>query len=81
MTAMQLNAEIYRSLGVIAEDEPLLSRAAKYLKKLAAKREDQTLMSRQEFFANIEEAERQIARGEGTTFTNLDDMNKWLNSL
>ena len=43
MTALQLNAEIYRSLGVIAEDETLMTRAAKYLKKLAAKKEDPTL--------------------------------------
>ena len=81
MTAIQLNAEIYRALGVIAEDETLLDRAAKYLKKLAAKKEDETLMSRQEFFENVEEAERQIERGEGITFTNLDDMNAWLNTL
>ena len=81
MTAIQLNAEIYRAMGVIAEDENLLSRAAKYLKKLAAKKEDETLMTKEEFFANVEEAERQIERGEGITFSNINDMNAWLNSL
>lgn len=81
MTALQLNAEIYRALGVIAEDETLLSSALKSLKRLAAKKKDETLMSRQEFFMNVEEAERQIACGEGITFTNLDDMNRWLNAL
>lgn len=35
MTITQLNAEIYRSLSTIAEEEGLMKRAAKYLKKLA----------------------------------------------
>lgn len=33
MTITQLNAEIYRSLSTIAEEEGLMKRAAKYLKK------------------------------------------------
>ena len=53
MTAIQLNAEIYRALGTIAEDESLLARAAKYLKKLAAKKEDPTLMTKEEFFGSM----------------------------
>lgn len=36
MTALELNQEIYKSLGIIADDENLLKRAANYLKKLAA---------------------------------------------
>ena len=32
MTTIQLNAEIYRAMGVIAEDEGLMKRALKYLK-------------------------------------------------
>ena len=39
MTALQLNAEIYRSLGVLSEDESMLKHAAKYLKRLAAELE------------------------------------------
>lgn len=38
-------------------------------------------MTREEFFARVDKAERQIAEGKGITFTNRDDMNKWLNSL
>ncbi len=44
-------------------------------------KEDPTLMSKEEFFAKIDEAERQIAEGKCYTFTNLEDMNAWLNSL
>ena len=82
MTQMQLNAELLRNMSIIAEDENLLKRAAKYLRKLVAEKEtDSTEMTREEFFARVDKAERQIAEGKGITFTNHDDMNKWLNSL
>ena len=79
---MQLNAELLRNMSIIAEDENLLKRAAKYLRKLVAEKEaDPTEMTREEFFERVDKAERQIAEGKGITFTNRDDMNKWLNSL
>jgi hypothetical protein len=82
MTAIQLNAEMLRNMSIIAEDENLLKRAAKYLRKLVAEKPaDPTEMTREEFFARVDKAERQIAEGKGITFTNRDDMNKWLNSL
>ena len=82
MTAIQLNAEMLRNMSIIAEDENLLKRAAKYLRKLVAEKPaDPTEMTREEFFARVDKAERQIAKGKGITFTNRDDMNKWLNSL
>jgi hypothetical protein len=82
MTAIQLNAEMLRNMSIIAEDENLLKRAAKYLRKLVAEKEaDPTEMTPEEFFARVDKAERQIAEGKGITFTNRDDMNKWLNSL
>ena len=67
MTALQMNAELFRSLGVIAEDEGLMAKAVKYLKRLAAKKEDSTLLTREEFFANIEKAEQELAEGKGIT--------------
>lgn len=81
MTTMQLNAEIYRSLSVIAENESLMKRAAKYLKKLAAQEEDETLMTKEEFFAKIDESLQQAREGKVVTFDNTADMNAWLNSL
>ena len=69
-------------MSVIAEDENLLKRAAKYLRKLVAeKKADPTLLTKEEFFARVEKAEKEIAEGKGVTFTNKDDMNAWLNSL
>ena len=82
MNALQLNGEIYRSLGILSKDEDMLKRAAKYLKRLAAELTyDPTLMSKEEFFTRVEEAEREIAEGKGTRFTNKAEMNAWLNSL
>ena len=45
------------------------------------KKADPTLMTKEEFFARVDEAEKEIAEGKGTTFTNLEEMNAWLNSL
>ena len=81
MTAIQINAEILRNMSIIAEDENLLKRAAKYLRKLVADKEDPTLLTKEEFLAKVDKAEKQISQGKCTTFTNLDDMNNWLNAL
>jgi len=80
-TSIPLDAEFLRNLGVVAQDEDLLVKAVKYIKKLAAKKPDPTLMTKEEFFAKLDEAERQIERGKGKTFTNMDAMNAWLNAL
>lgn len=59
MIAIQLYAEMLRNMSIIAEDENLLKRAAKYLRKLVAeKRTDPTLMTKEEFFARIDEAKK-----------------------
>lgn len=83
MTITQLNADIYRSLGTIAEEEGLMKRAAKYLRKLAnqKRQEDETSMSKEDFLAKIDHALEQAERGEGICFDNKKDMNTWLNSL
>ena len=82
MTTIQLNAEILRNLGTLSEDENMLKRVAKYLRKLVAeKKADPTLLTKEEFFARVDKAEKEIAEGKGVTFTNKNDMNAWLNSL
>ena len=85
MTAVQLNTmntELWQSIGAIADSEPLMKRLTRYAKKLVKERQaDPTLMSKEEFFARIDKAEKEIAEGKGVTFSNRDDMNAWLNSL
>ncbi|MBR4131077.1 MAG: hypothetical protein IKU02_09205 [Bacteroidaceae bacterium] len=58
MTALQMNAELYRAMGVIADDETLMAKVLKYVKRLAAKKEDPTLMTKEEFFARVDEAKK-----------------------
>ena len=68
MTAVQLNAlnaQIWRDMGVLADSESMMKRVAKYLSKLVKEKEDSTLMTKEEFFAKIDRAEQQSARGEG----------------
>ena len=82
MNALQLNAELYRNLAIIAEDETMLDKVVKYVRKLANKMtDDPTCMTKEEFFRRIDEAEKQIAEGKGTTFNNKADMIAWLNAL
>ena len=62
MTTLQisnLNADILRNLGTIAEDEGKLKRAAKYLRRLAKEMtDDPTLMTKEEFFRRVDEAKK-----------------------
>ncbi len=59
MTALQLNAEIYRNLGIIAEDESMLERVAKYLRRVAKQMtDDPTCMTKEEYFAMLDRAEK-----------------------
>ena len=69
MTAIQLNAELYRAMGVIADDETLMTKVLKYVKRLAAKKEDPTLMTKEEFYKRIDRAK------EGPTYSMLPGEN------
>ena len=78
MTTLQLNAELYRAMGEIADDEALMTKVLKYVKKLAAKKNDPTLMTKEEFFAKLERAEQQIAKGEGMAMLPNEDLTAFL---
>ena len=81
-TAQQvaMNTELWQSIGAIADNDALMRRLTRYAKKLA-KEKDPTLMTKEEFFARVDEGREQIRSGEGIRFTNREDMNDWLNSL
>lgn len=67
MTAMELNAELFRELSIIANDEGLMKKAVKYLKKLSAKKQtmDETeyIMSSPKMVEILREGEKEIAEG------------------
>ena len=81
MTAIQMNAELFRAMGEIAEDEGLMMKLLKYAKKLVAKKHDPTLMTKEEFFAKIERAEQQIERGEYSVLLPGEDLSTHLRRL
>lgn len=63
MTAIELNAQIWRDMAEIADSEPLMKQLAKYLKKLVAKKADPTLMTKEEFFAKVDKSLEQARQG------------------
>ena len=77
MTAIQMNAEILRNMSIIAEDEHLLKRVAKYLRKVVAEKEDPTLFTKEEFFARIDKAKE----GPAMEFANIDELDKYISNL
>ena len=70
-----MNAEILRNMSIIAEDENLLKRVAKYLRKLVAEKEDSALMTKEEFFAKIDRARKQP----GKQFANVEELDQYIN--
>jgi hypothetical protein len=85
MTAAQtgaLSAEILRYLGTLAEDESMLNRVAKYLRKLVKEsKADSTLMTKEEFLAKIERAEQQMENGEYSVLQPGEDLTAHLKRL
>ncbi len=77
MTALQLNAELFRELSIIAEDESLMQKAVKYLKKLTAKKQamDETeyIMSSPAMVEILKQGEEDIKNGNFKVVT-LDDI-------
>ena len=79
MTALQLNAELFRELSIIAEDEGLMKKAVKYLKKLTAQKQaqDETeyIMSSPAMLEILRQGEEDIKNGNFKVVT-LDDISK-----
>ena len=78
MTALQLNAELYKNLGIIAEDETMMQKVVKYVRKLAKQMtDDPTCMTKEEFFARVDEARK----GPSRTFATVEELDQYLRSL
>ena len=77
----RLDAQIWRDMSILADSEPMMKRVAKYLRKLVAEKEDPTLMTKEEFFAKIERAEQQAARGEYSVLQPGEDLTTHLRRL
>ena len=78
MTTLQLNAELFRAMGEIADDETLMTKLLKYVKRLAAKKEDPTLMTKEEFFRRVDKSKAEYERGECTRMLPGENLTAYL---
>jgi hypothetical protein len=76
-----LNAEIYEALSIIAQDESLLKKAARSLKRLASMKKDETLMSEKEFFATVDQSIQDANQGRIKKVSSEGELVNFLNSL
>ena len=82
MTAIQLNAEMLRNMSIIAEDENLLKRVAKYLRKVVAeKTADPAKVSEEDFFASLERGEEEYRQGKTHRIESVKELKNFLNAL
>lgn len=81
MTAVELNAQIWRDMAEIADSEPLMKQLAKYLKKLVAKKNDPTLMTDEEFFKRVDEAREEIRQGKGIKMLPNESLDEFLKRI
>lgn len=82
MTALQLNADIYQNLAILSQDESMLEKAAKYIRKLAKQlTDDPTCMTKEEFFARVDESKAQYDRGEYHVMKQNEDLTTYLRRL
>ncbi|MBP5681087.1 MAG: hypothetical protein IJS20_05845 [Bacteroidales bacterium] len=77
MVTNQLNAELFRELSIIAEDDSLMKKALKYIKKLTAQKQamDETeyLMSSDAMADVIRQGQEDIKQGRGKV-VKLDEL-------
>lgn len=77
MITSELNAELFHELSIIAQDEGLMKKAVKYLKKLTAQKQamDETeyIMASPAMVEIIRQGQKDIEEGRGRVIK-LDDL-------
>lgn len=77
-----MNVELWQSIGAIADSEPLMKRLTKYAKKLVMERKaDPTEMTREEFFARVDQSLEQARQGQVHRIESKAELEQFLNSL
>ena len=69
MSSMELNAELFRQLSIIAEDETLMRKAVKAIRKLAQKKEEENgteYISKEEILVGIDAGLKDVKAGRTT---------------
>ena len=77
MTTSELNAELFHELSIIAQDEGLMKKAVKYLKKLTAQKkamdETEYIMASPAMVEIIRQGQKDIEEGRGRVIK-LDEL-------
>lgn len=60
MTTMELNAELFRQLSLIADDETLMRKAVKAIQRITKKKEEAEYISKEELLAGIDAGLREV---------------------
>ena len=76
-----MNAELFRAMGEIADDETMMAKVLKYVKKLAAQKADPTLMTKEEFFAKVDKSRELVRQGRAHRIESKEELGQFLNSL
>ncbi len=63
---MELNAELFRQLSIIAEDETLMRKAVEAIRRLAKEKEEAEYISKKEILAGIEAGLKDVKAGRTT---------------
>lgn len=75
MTTLELNAELFRQLSIIAEDETLMQKAVKAIRRLArqkeTKNEETEYISKEEVLAGIDAGLKDVLAGKTRPATEL----------
>lgn len=74
MTTMELNAELFRQLSIIADDESLMRKAVKYISRLARQKEEEEeeeYISKEEILAGIDAGLKDMKAGRGRPLEEL----------
>ena len=80
-TSLSHDAEFLRNLGIIAQDEDMLAKVVKYVKRLVQKKEDPTLMSKEEFFAHVDHSLEQARQGKVYRMKAEESLDDFLNRI
>ena len=81
MATIDLNAEIYEALSIIAKDESLLRKAVRSLKRLATQKVDETLMTEDAFFAAVDKSLEESREGKSKRLSSPNEVSAYLDSL
>lgn len=81
MATIDLNAEIYEALSIIAKDESLLKKAVRSLKRLATQKVDETLMTEDAFFVAVDKSLEEAREGRSKRLSSPNEVSAYLNSL